>query len=167
MMVKHEPGEGDITIQDGRGDAFSHIWQYGKEITKGWSESENALIRAHCEQTQFWPDVWRISDHGNAVLISTDVYGDVDADPSRVVFVNSSGWRDCDPMASVIGFDYEAVLREVAGQIDDEREYDPDADSDDLLDYGPMTFTLAQVIRDCIYGGEELAELMREGIITV
>lgn len=61
----HEPEEGDITTED-----HARFYQYGKlwlEIDKDEASNEmRAAIRAKMDQDQFWPNVWFISDHGNA-----------------------------------------------------------------------------------------------------
>lgn len=83
-----EPGEGDLTTEDDR--AF---YQYGRKVLywfadyRSWQywdptarnfrplypadrvqsadESERAIVD-YCNRVQYWPNVWRISDHGNA-----------------------------------------------------------------------------------------------------
>jgi len=36
-----------------------------------FSEEDDALeaIKEHMEENQYWPSIWRISDHGNPLLI--------------------------------------------------------------------------------------------------
>lgn len=83
-----EPGEDDLTTEDDR--AF---YQYGRKVLywfadyRSWQywdptarnfrplypadrvqsadESERAIVD-YCNRVQYWPNVWRISDHGNA-----------------------------------------------------------------------------------------------------
>ncbi len=60
-----EPEEGDITTED-----HKRFYQYGKlwlELDQDLASNEmNASIRAQMDKDQFWPNVWFISDHGNA-----------------------------------------------------------------------------------------------------
>lgn len=64
-----KPEEGDITTED-----HARFFQYGKlwlEIDKDIDTREmNAAIRHKMDQDQFWPNIWFISDHGNAHLMS-------------------------------------------------------------------------------------------------
>lgn len=188
--------EGDYVISDaGALSSLYVISQDGRKIGECFGESINALIRADADARQFWPDIWSISDHGNASKISAQVYGDASADPARPVYCGSIGWRDCDPLGSVIGFDQSAVDARIAEWLTEERERangdwepeicencDPescacadcdcdDPNLDDLCDYGSSAFTLADMIRDGIGEGasdqrEKLAELMRDGITS-
>jgi len=60
-----EPGEDDITTEDDR-----NFYQYGKLVfTLSEDEDVNKGIADRLDQIKFWPDVWFISDHGNAHLI--------------------------------------------------------------------------------------------------
>jgi len=59
-----EPDEEDITSPD-PGGPFFYI---GKKI----ADTEEEL-RQWMETNQFWPDVWFISDHGNAHLITKNI----------------------------------------------------------------------------------------------
>ncbi len=84
-----EPQENDITTED-----HETFYQYGRKVlvlehprtspagwyympTRGGSwtlldipeEDMKAAIRAYMERTQFWPNCWFISDHGNAHLM--------------------------------------------------------------------------------------------------
>jgi len=60
-----EPEEGDIETDD-----HVHWYQYGKLVLttdEDLTTAEmNAEIRAFMEREQYWPNVWWISDHGNA-----------------------------------------------------------------------------------------------------
>lgn len=56
-----EPGEDDITTSD-----HTHWYQYGKLYFTG---DEKGLKRK-MGKDKFWPNVWFISDHGNAHLIT-------------------------------------------------------------------------------------------------
>ena len=61
-----EPEEGDYLTEDHR-----RFWQYDKLVLAlpehvGWQ----AAIRAHMDRERFWPNVWFVSDHGNAHLLT-------------------------------------------------------------------------------------------------
>lgn len=78
-----EPGDDDITTSDDR-----RFFQYGKlafEVVEtndgryrlyapaaacGTYGSVEAAVRAYCDSHQFWPNVFAISDHGNACLMT-------------------------------------------------------------------------------------------------
>ena len=62
------PGEGDITTADHR-----HWYQYDRLYFTGDEEE----LRTKMERDGFMPDVWLISDHGNAVLLGNDVSEEV------------------------------------------------------------------------------------------
>lgn len=60
-----EPEEGDITTED-----HKRYFQYGRMILNlGGDVDHIAALREHMDGSQFWPNVWFISDHGNAHLI--------------------------------------------------------------------------------------------------
>jgi hypothetical protein len=83
-----EPQDGDLTTEDhetfyqdgrrvienarGRNDLdASETWYIrvnGEQLTILAKTCEQA-VRAYMERTQFWPNVWFISDHGNAHLM--------------------------------------------------------------------------------------------------
>ena len=65
-MISDEPLEGDITTED-----HEHWYSYGKLVVEG----DEHDVRAYMEKSKFWPDVWWISDHGNAHRI-TDFWKD-------------------------------------------------------------------------------------------
>ena len=60
-----EPGEGDITTED-----HLTFYQYGREYLRvdDGDDYKQALI-IKMQTDQFFPNVWFISDHGNAHLI--------------------------------------------------------------------------------------------------
>ena len=61
-----EPEEDDITTEDD-----IHFYQYHKlafKLTE--DEDRNEGIKRELDKMQFWPNVWSISDHGNASLIN-------------------------------------------------------------------------------------------------
>lgn len=63
---KTEPDEGDYTTED-----HVHFYQYGKlAVTVPEGQSWQSAIEAHEKAENYWPDVWFISDHGNAHLLS-------------------------------------------------------------------------------------------------
>jgi hypothetical protein len=60
-----EPDEDSITTEDHR-----TFYQYGKVVfTLTEDEDVNAGIKRELDRMNFWPDVFWISDHGNAHLI--------------------------------------------------------------------------------------------------
>jgi hypothetical protein len=59
------PQEDDVTTTDGQ-----HWYQHGKLYFAGDSSGLMAKMNAD----QFWPDVWNVSDHGNAHLITDSIY---------------------------------------------------------------------------------------------
>lgn len=63
--VPQAPEEGDYTTED-----YRHFYQYGKLAVTTTPETFEQDLRAHMEQENFYPDVWVISDHGNAHLIT-------------------------------------------------------------------------------------------------
>jgi hypothetical protein len=65
-FVSGEPAEGDYTTEDHR-----TFYQYGKRVVvvaegEDWCKA----VAAHSAANNFFPDVWFISDHGNAHLIN-------------------------------------------------------------------------------------------------
>lgn len=80
-----EPGEDDLTTEDDRTfyqngarvlwwtrDAWMYRTNdgstrplYSADRVQSADESERAIVD-YCNRVQYWPDVWRISDHGNA-----------------------------------------------------------------------------------------------------
>lgn len=59
------PEEGDYTTAD-----HEHFYQFGKLVFVVSEEEEwPPTLKAHMNCEQFWPNVWWISDHGNAHLI--------------------------------------------------------------------------------------------------
>ena len=56
-----EPEEGDITTEDHR-----RWWQHGKLYFVG----DEVGLRRKMDKDKFWPNIWFISDHGNAHLIT-------------------------------------------------------------------------------------------------
>ena len=60
-----EPGEGDITTEDHR-----NFYQYGKlAFTVEDGEDIDVACREFMMGREFFPNVWAISDHGNAHLM--------------------------------------------------------------------------------------------------
>lgn len=60
-----EPEEGDLITYDHR-----EIYQDGRLVLETTPETFERDVRAFMDREQFWPDVWFISDHGNAHLLS-------------------------------------------------------------------------------------------------
>lgn len=60
-----EPGEDDLTTSD-----HIHVYQYGKLVLETMPETFEADVQAFMDREQFWPNVWFISDHGNAHLLT-------------------------------------------------------------------------------------------------
>lgn len=74
-----EPQEEDLVTND-----YVTFWRHGMsdrqpvimvpidaegfESGKTWQQ----CVREYMERTQFWPDIWFISDHGNYVLLSLE-----------------------------------------------------------------------------------------------
>ncbi len=60
------PEEGDITTED-----HCRFYQDGKLILDLDEDADHvAALLEHMEQDGFWPNVWFVSDHGNAHLMS-------------------------------------------------------------------------------------------------
>lgn len=69
MSDDDEPGEEDYTLSDcGRLGANTAVGIVGSRFHSVFATDDEALdfIRERMEKVQFWPNVWRISDHGNA-----------------------------------------------------------------------------------------------------
>lgn len=65
-----EPQEGDITMHDERGKTV--VSMSGKVLgTFGTEKKARFFIKQYMDKEKYWPNVWSISDHGNAHL--TDV----------------------------------------------------------------------------------------------
>jgi hypothetical protein len=64
-----EPEEGDYTTGD-----YSKFYQYGKLVVQADIDADDwrPAVQAHMDKEQFFPNVWCISDHGNAHLLSMD-----------------------------------------------------------------------------------------------
>jgi hypothetical protein len=65
-----EPLEDDLITYD-----HVHWYQYGRLALVTADETDfRAALRAHMDADAFWPNVWFISDHGNAHII--DIWED-------------------------------------------------------------------------------------------
>jgi hypothetical protein len=63
-----EPEEGDYSTED-----HIHFYQYGKlVVTVPEGESIRQALQDHMNENAFFPNVWFISDHGNAHLMTLD-----------------------------------------------------------------------------------------------
>lgn len=59
------PDEGDYVTED-----HEHFYQSGKlAVVVSEGEQWAHKLKAHMDREQFWPDVYWLSDHGNAHLI--------------------------------------------------------------------------------------------------
>ena len=68
---EHEPDEGDYTTGDHR-----TFFQYGRlAVVVDDGEEWAHTLKDHMDSEGFWPNVWFISDHGNAHLI--DMYDEL------------------------------------------------------------------------------------------
>jgi hypothetical protein len=69
-----EPGPEDYTITDRPRGGYDVAIVEGKFLGnfKTYSEAQLA-VRADMDASQFWPNVWTISDHGNAELVQLTV----------------------------------------------------------------------------------------------
>jgi hypothetical protein len=63
-----QPEEGDYTTED-----HQHFYQYGKLVVEvAEDEDWQPYVKAHMEASKFFPNVFWISDHGNAHLLSLE-----------------------------------------------------------------------------------------------
>lgn len=62
-----EPCEDDYILSDaGRLGSLTAVSQNGRHLGTFREEDEaEQFIRGHAQNAQFWPNVWRLSDHGN------------------------------------------------------------------------------------------------------
>jgi hypothetical protein len=61
-----QPEEGDYTTED-----HHRFYQHGKLVVEvGPDDDWRLAVVRHMEINKFWPNVWFISDHGNAHLLS-------------------------------------------------------------------------------------------------
>ena len=63
------PQDEDLVTTDGR-TFYSHNRRSGPVLTVGDDEDRDDMLRAYMQATGFWPNVWSISDHGNAHRIA-------------------------------------------------------------------------------------------------
>jgi hypothetical protein len=70
--LEDQPAEDDIYLTDDQRTRRPCATQSGKIIllSKDGEAIANADIIAHMERDQFWPNVWRVSDHGNLHLVN-------------------------------------------------------------------------------------------------
>lgn len=60
-----EPCEGDYSTED-----HCKFYQYGKLVLDlDEDEDHKEKVKEHMEANKFWPNVWFISDHGNAHIM--------------------------------------------------------------------------------------------------
>lgn len=62
-----QPQEDDYTTSD-----HCEFYQNGKLVVEVDKDADDwrPAVRAHMDKEQFWPNVWFISDHGNAHLLN-------------------------------------------------------------------------------------------------
>jgi hypothetical protein len=60
-----EPEEGDLTTEN-----FCEWFQNGRKVLVCETEQWATEVKAYMDKDQFWPNVWWISDHGNAHLLN-------------------------------------------------------------------------------------------------
>jgi hypothetical protein len=65
--------------------------------------------------------------HANLIKIGQAMHTDAEPE-TRVLYVGSLFWRDCDPILSVAGFDHNAVSHKLAELAKDELDEAVDAD---------------------------------------
>ena len=72
--MPHEMTEDDYKLTpSGHLLSRTSVSQYGRFL-KDFPTTEEALefVKEHMEESQFWPSIWWISDHGNGWMIDTD-----------------------------------------------------------------------------------------------
>jgi hypothetical protein len=76
--IPHEPDEEDATLQpSGYLGSLTTATLCGKVLGEYAEEGAAELaIAVAMRQSGFWPDVWTISDHGNALCISSRFYAE-------------------------------------------------------------------------------------------
>lgn len=71
MEEEFELTEGDYVTED-----YIHFYQYGKlvltipMVDEFSPDDWTSHIKQHMEENNFYPNVWWVSDHGNANLLS-------------------------------------------------------------------------------------------------
>lgn len=158
-----QPCDDDYVIQDGRSnDSRDHVFQNGRELFACYADVTEARIRALMDAAQFWPNVWRISDHGNAALVTMGE----ETDPNRAVYVSAIYWRYNDPLVVICAMDRAALIAAVetycAEEIERESDPDADVDPDDLVTNGITQETLGSVIETVIGRGRDADESLAE-----
>jgi hypothetical protein len=65
------PADDDIVIQDfGNLGSQTGAFQYGKMLFEiGPDDDRDAMLREYMDKQNYWPNVWYVSDHGNATLL--------------------------------------------------------------------------------------------------
>lgn len=62
-----------LDVDDYTTEDFVTFHQSGRlALTVPEADDWRPHVRAHMERAKFWPNVWRVSDHGNAELVSLD-----------------------------------------------------------------------------------------------
>lgn len=60
------PQDDDYILSDDESEIYYHNKVVG---TRNSDEDRDTFIGRVCEENQYWPNVWSISDHGNACLL--------------------------------------------------------------------------------------------------
>jgi hypothetical protein len=63
------PQDGDWVTEDHR-TFYEQGSRRTKPVTVGEDEDWRTVLRARMDKEQFWPNVWFVSDHGNAHLLN-------------------------------------------------------------------------------------------------
>jgi len=90
----NEPDEGDYILSDsGPLGSRTSVGVYPGRHVGEFDSTEDAedAVRAEAHKEQFWPDVWFVSDHGNATCYGTDGWRMFSCEPTWTVLVGNVG----------------------------------------------------------------------------
>ncbi len=62
------PSEDDLVTED-----HTHVYQSGRLVLETSPDTFESDVAAYMERSKYWPNVWFISDHGNAHLLTIEV----------------------------------------------------------------------------------------------
>lgn len=62
-----EPAEDDLVTAD-----HIRVYSAGRLVLRTSPDTFTADVRAYMDRVSYWPDVWFVSDHGNAHLVTLD-----------------------------------------------------------------------------------------------
>jgi hypothetical protein len=65
-----EPEEGDLVTEDHRRFFEVGFQHKGPRVVVPEDDDWRPHVRAYMDRQKFWPNVWWISDHGNAHLLT-------------------------------------------------------------------------------------------------